>query len=152
VTSVLVLNASCEPLHHVSLRRAVTLLLIGKAELVEATGRLLRAATLELPEPAIIRLCRWVHIAYRAERATRRGILARDGKCAYCGTAVGPLTLDHILPRCRGGATSWENCVAACFRCNQRKDNRTPKEAGMHLLFGPPTAPTGPKQRVFAEA
>ena len=141
MTQVLVLNASLEKLHHVPLRRAVALLLAKKAELVQATGRRLRGATIELEEPAIIRLCRYVFIPFRAERPTRQAILARDGCCRYCGTTLGPLTIDHVVPRSRGGLTTWENCVAACRRCNHRKDSRTPAEARMTLLFGPPLAP-----------
>lgn len=141
MTQVLVLNASLEKLHHVPLRRAIALLLAKKAELVQATGRRLRGEAIELEEPAIIRLCRYVFVPYQAIRVTRRAILERDGRCQYCGSTVGPLTVDHILPRCRGGATTWDNCVAACFRCNQRKDNRTPAEARMKLLFGAPQAP-----------
>jgi 5-methylcytosine-specific restriction endonuclease McrA len=148
MASVLVLNASCEQLHHISLRRAVALLLAKKAELVEATGRLLRASTIEIEEPAIIRLLRYIWVPFRAERVTRRGILQRDGCCQYCGATGSQLTVDHILPRSRGGETTWENCVAACMRCNQRKDNRTPAEARMHLLFGPPRIPVAHPRRV----
>jgi len=149
MTRVLVLNASLEKLHHVPLRRAIALLLAKKAELVEATGRRLRGATIELEEPAVIRLCRYVFVPFRAERLTRWAIIERDGHCQYCGTAVGPMTVDHIMPRCRGGATTWENCVTACLRCNQRKDNRTPAEARMKLLFGSPRVPKTHRTEYF---
>jgi 5-methylcytosine-specific restriction endonuclease McrA len=149
MSQVLVLNASLEKLHHVSLRRAIALLLAKKAELVQATGRCLRGATIELEEPAVIRLCRYVFVPFRAERLTRRAILDRDGRCQYCGTTVGPMTVDHVMPRCRGGATTWENCVTACLRCNQRKDNRTPVEARMKLLFGPPRLPKAHRTDYF---
>ena len=138
VTSVLVLNASCERLHYVPLRRAVVLLLSKKAEIVEATSRRLRAASLDLPEPRVIRLLRYVFVPFRAARATRHRILQRDGRCQYCGAANTALTVDHLLPRSRGGATTWENCVAACLPCNQRKGDRTPREARMRLRFGAP--------------
>lgn len=141
MTSVLVLNASCERLHYVPLRRAVALLLSRKAEIVEATSRRLRAASLDLPEPRVIRLLRYVFVPFRAARATRQRILQRDGRCQYCGGANRPLTVDHLLPRCRGGATTWDNCVAACLPCNQRKGDRTPQEARMRLLFGTPGRP-----------
>ena len=149
MTQVLVLNASLEKLHHVPLCRAIALLLAKKAELVQATGRRLRGATIELEEPAVIRLCRYVFVPFRAERVTRRAILARDGCCQYCGSTAGPMTVDHIVPRCRGGATTWENCVTACLRCNQRKDNRTPAEARMKLLFGSPRMPWAWKRELF---
>jgi 5-methylcytosine-specific restriction endonuclease McrA len=141
MTFVLVLNASCEGLHYVPLRRAVALLLAKKAELVEASGRRVRGACLDLPEPRVIRLLRYVFVPFKADRVTRHKLLRRDGKCQYCGREGVALTVDHILPRSRGGGTTWENCVAACLPCNQRKDDRTPKEAGMRLLFDPPSPP-----------
>ena len=141
MTSVLVLNASCEGLHYVPLRRAVALLLAKKAELVEASGRRIRGGRVDLPEPRVIRLLRYVFVPFKAERVTRHKILRRDGRCQYCGRTAGPLTIDHVLPRSRGGGTTWENCVAACLPCNQRKDDRTPREAGMRLLFGAPAKP-----------
>ncbi len=141
MTSVLVLNASCEGLHYVPLRRAVALLLAKKAELVEASGRRIRGGRVDLPEPRVIRLLRYVFVPFKAERVTRHKILRRDGCCQYCGHIAGPLTIDHVLPRSRGGGTTWENCVAACLPCNQRKDDRTPREAGMRLLFGTPAGP-----------
>ncbi|MDB5056734.1 MAG: endonuclease [Chloroflexi bacterium] len=149
MTQVLVLNASLEKLHHVSLGRAVALLLAKKAELVRATGRRLRGATIELEEPAVIRLCRFIFVPFHAERLTRRAILERDGCCQYCGTTDGPLTVDHVMPRSRGGATTWENCVAACRRCNHRKDSRTPAEARMKLLYGAPQAPKARRTDYF---
>jgi 5-methylcytosine-specific restriction endonuclease McrA len=141
MTSVLVLNASLEHLHYVPLRRAVTLLLARKAEIVEASGRRLRAATLDLPEPRVIRLLSYVFVPFRHAHATRRKILLRDGRCQYCGATTGPLTVDHLLPRSRGGKTTWENCVAACLPCNQRKGDRTPQESRMRLLHGVPSRP-----------
>jgi len=141
MTSVLVLNASLERLHYVPLRRAVMLLLTKKAEIVEASGRRLRGESIELEEPLVIRLLRYVFVPFRSPHATRRKILQRDGRCQYCGDTVGPLTVDHLQPRSRGGPTTWENCVAACLPCNQRKGDRTPKEAGMRLLCGPPSVP-----------
>jgi 5-methylcytosine-specific restriction endonuclease McrA len=141
MTSVLVLNASLERLHYVPLRRAVALLLARKAEIVEASGRRLRAATVDLPEPRVIRLLCYVFVPFRSPHVTRRKILQRDGRCQYCGSTAGGLTVDHLVPRSHGGATSWENCVAACLPCNQRKGDRTPREARMRLLFGQPIRP-----------
>jgi len=139
--NVLVLNATYEPLNVVSLRRAVVLLLKEKAEVVEATNALLRSERLTLPVPLVIRLVYYVKIPYRlGPPLTRRTVLLRDRHtCQYCGRQPGKanLTVDHVLPRCRGGQTTWDNVAAACRSCNQRKGNRTPEEANMVLLSRP---------------
>ena len=141
MSRVLVLNATYEPLNVVSVRRAVVLLLKDKAELVEATEARLRAESLELPVPSVIRLVTYVRLPHRmALPVTRRTVLARDNYvCQYCGQTAskGDLTVDHVVPRCRGGETVWENVAAACMRCNQRKGSRTPEEANMPLLSKP---------------
>ncbi len=138
---VLVLNASYEPLNIVSVKRAIVLLLKEKAELVEAAKSKLRAERLAFDWPLVIRLVTYVPLPRRLPLPlSRRVILARDMfTCQYCGTQPprADLTIDHVLPRSRGGATSWENVVAACSQCNRRKGNRTPEEAGMHLLSVP---------------
>ena len=146
--AVLVLNASLEPLAVVEAKRAIVLLWRGVAEIVEEADARIRSERLSLPMPLVIRLVRYVPVAYRRVNValTRRAILARDGRrCQYCGRVEGELTIDHVLPRSRGGATSWVNCVAACVACNQRKGNRTPEEAGMPLPRrpAPPTARAG---------
>ncbi len=133
---VLVLNASFEPLSLISVQRAVILLLREKAEAIETdVSRQLRAERISLPMPLVIRLIHYVPIPRRFKvPLTRKTLLSRDEyTCQFCGTTAGPLTVDHVLPRSRGGTTSWENCVAACLRCNHRKGNKTPEEAGMHL-------------------
>ncbi len=139
--AVLVLNASYEPLNVVSIKRAVVLLLKEKAEVVEAAERYLHAERLSLPYPLVIRLVQYVKIPrHFALPLTRRMVLARDQyTCQYCGARPGSseLTLDHVIPRSRGGRKTWENVVAACRRCNQRKDDRTPAEANMRLLRPP---------------
>jgi 5-methylcytosine-specific restriction endonuclease McrA len=138
---VLVLNASYEPLSIVSVRRAIILLLKEKAEIVEATEAYLRAERLSLPVPAVIRLVCYVRIPNRLTLPlSRRTVLARDHyTCQYCGSQPGraQLTLDHVVPRSRGGQTHWENVVTACRSCNQRKGNRTPYEAGLTLRSHP---------------
>ncbi len=135
---VLVLNASYEPLNITSWRRAVVLLIKGKAEQVEHNGRYVYADT---PLPTVIRLRQYVRVPYKEIPLTRRNILHRDGhSCQYCGCTGDDLTLDHVIPRSRGGEDSWENMVAACVRCNVKKGNRTPKEANM-LLRQPPHKP-----------
>jgi 5-methylcytosine-specific restriction endonuclease McrA len=134
---VLVLNASYEPLNTISVPRAVALLLDDKAELVEAAEAVLRSQHIVLPLPLVIRLRMYVRIPHRFPlSASRRNVMLRDRfTCQYCGRALpaAELTLDHVVPRCRGGTTAWENVVAACKRCNHRKGDRTPDEARMAL-------------------
>jgi 5-methylcytosine-specific restriction endonuclease McrA len=132
--SALVLNASFEPLSIVAPRRAACLVLADKAELVESDGTVLRSATLTLPCPLVIRLRYMVKVPYRRGSAvSRRGVFARDDhRCQYCG---GPAdSIDHVMPRSRGGAHVWENVAAACRPCNLAKRDRTPDEAGMRLM------------------
>jgi 5-methylcytosine-specific restriction endonuclease McrA len=135
---VLVLNASYEPLSVVPVRRAVALLLRNKAEVVEATERALRSMKLQMEWPLVIRLVYYVRIGTLSRPApfTRRGVLMRDRICQYC-SATSDLTIDHVRPLSRGGASSWENCVAACGPCNRRKGNRLPEEAQMVLKHQP---------------
>jgi 5-methylcytosine-specific restriction endonuclease McrA len=138
---VLVLNATYEPLNVVSMRRAVILLLKEKAELVEAAEAWLRSEQLTLPVPLVIRLVYYVRIPrHFALPLSRRTVLARDQyTCQYCGAKPGRanLTIDHIVPRSRGGETLWENVVTACGPCNRRKGDRTPQEAKMPLKRQP---------------
>lgn len=138
---VLVLNATYEPLNVVSVKRAVVLLLKEKAELIEAAEAKLRAENFSLPVPLVIRLVYFVKIPRRVSLpVTRRGVLSRDNyTCQYCGVAPPrkDLTVDHVMPRSRGGKSTWENVVAACQKCNGRKGNRTPAEANMTLLAKP---------------
>ncbi|MQY16445.1 hypothetical protein SRB5_66440 [Streptomyces sp. RB5] len=134
----LVLNASFEPLSTVSLRRAVVLVMQDKAVVEqEHAGLRIRAASIDMAVPQIIRLCRYVRVPFR-QRApwSRRGVLIRDRhRCAYCGRRA--TTVDHVLPRAQGGPDSWLNTVAACADDNHRKADRTPEEAGMRLLTQP---------------
>ncbi|MBW1597540.1 HNH endonuclease [Streptomyces sp. JJ38] len=134
----LILNASFEPLSTVSLRRAVVLVMQDKAVVEqEHPGLRVRAAQLELPVPQVIRLRRYVRVPFR-QRApwSRRGVLVRDRhRCAYCGRRA--TTVDHIVPRSRGGGDTWLNTVAACAEDNHRKADRTPAQAGMRLLTQP---------------
>ncbi|MGF1494079.1 MAG: HNH endonuclease [Microcoleaceae cyanobacterium] len=133
--NVLVLNASYEPLNITSWRRAVVLLLKQKAEQVEHSGKYLLP---DFPFPTVIRLRHYVSVPYKEIPLTRKNILHRDGhSCQYCGYTGDDLTLDHVVPRSRGGGESWENLVAACVRCNVKKGSRTPNEAGIKLLRTP---------------
>jgi 5-methylcytosine-specific restriction endonuclease McrA len=141
---VLVLNASYEPLNVTSVRRAHVLVFKGKAEVIELLERPLRSATDTYPWPHVIRLVTYVRVPRAVQRKiSRRALFARDGwRCVYCGTTSGRLTLDHVLPRSRGGASVWENVVTSCSPCNLRKGNRTLEEAAMTLPKPPrPPAP-----------
>ncbi|CCQ59515.1 HNH endonuclease family protein [Crocosphaera watsonii WH 0005] len=129
------LNASYEPLNITSWRRAVVLLIKGKAEQLENNERLIYT---DFPLPSVIRLRHYVRVPYKEIPLTRRNILERDRHtCQYCGYKGDQLTLDHVFPRSRGGGDTWENLVTACVRCNVKKGNRTPKEAQMNLRYQP---------------
>lgn len=135
---VLVINADLGPLHRVSLRHAVRMLVRRVAEVHEAhPDRLIGI----YPVPTVVRLVRYVVTRWRYTAGpawSRAGVLARDGRrCAYCGGHA--TTVDHVLPRSRGGRNTWLNTVAACDGCNQRKGDRTPAEAGMRLRSEPAT-------------
>lgn len=139
---VLLLNASYEPLSVVTARRAVILTLTGKAELVhELEGVFLRSASLIIEHPSVIRLTRYVVVPYRANAPlTRQGIFRRDGyRCVYCGKAAS--TVDHVVPRSRGGANTWKNLVSSCRDCNHSKGDRLLSELGWKLRIAP-YAPT----------
>jgi 5-methylcytosine-specific restriction endonuclease McrA len=143
---VLVLNASFEPINVCTMRRATVLVLKERAEVLEHRDGLLRSERLELEKPCVIRLVRYVRIPRDVHRRkiTRKAVLARDAwTCQYCGHQAHGLTVDHVIPRSRGGASEWDNIVAACAPCNRRKGNRTPHEARMHPASRPrPPGPT----------
>src|SRR3954464_8653407 len=144
---VLVLNASYEPLNVCSVRRAVVLILKEKAELLEEGERSLHAESVTFPHPVVIRLVTYVRVPRdRAKRRiTRRAVFARDSwTCQYCGT-TSHLTVDHVIPRRRGGPSDWENIVTSCAPCNRRKGNRTPVGTGVH----PRRAPKAPGPAIF---
>ncbi|MBN1320889.1 MAG: HNH endonuclease [Thermoleophilia bacterium] len=135
---VLVLNSTYEPVNVCSTRRAIILLLKGRAEMVEAGGGVLRSERTSVPVPLIIRLSNYVRLP-RAEsrRLSRRAVLARDGyRCQYCGSTQ-HLTVDHIVPRSRGGTTCWENVITSCAPCNVRKGACLPSEVGMSVSRRP---------------
>jgi 5-methylcytosine-specific restriction endonuclease McrA len=141
---VLVLNASYEPLNVCTVRRAHVLVYKGKAEVVEKLDEPLRSASGSFIWPHVIRLLHYVRVPRAIQRKiSRRALFARDGhRCVYCGTSGGRLTLDHVVPRSKGGESVWENVVTACAPCNLRKGDRTLEQAGMHLTTVPrPPAP-----------
>jgi 5-methylcytosine-specific restriction endonuclease McrA len=141
---VLVLNASYEPLNVCSVRRAHVLVFKGKAEVIEELDQPLRSASSTFSWPHVIRLLHYIRVPRAVQRKiSRRALFARDGwRCVYCGSAHGRLTLDHVVPRSRGGESVLENVVTACAPCNLRKGNRTLEESGLHLHRQPrPPAP-----------
>jgi 5-methylcytosine-specific restriction endonuclease McrA len=135
---VLILNQDYSVLTVASVERAVILLILQKADLVEALpGRSLRSPSRHLPWPSIVRLRAYVAVPYKRIMMSRKNVLRRDRfRCQYCGSRDS-LTIDHVLPKSRGGKDTWENLVAACTPCNNRKGNRTPEEANMRLLRKP---------------
>ena len=144
VQQVLVLNASYEPLNVCSVRRAHVLVFKGKAEVLESLQEPLRSATDTYPWPHVIRLVTYVRVPRTIQRKiSRRALFARDGwRCVYCGTSAGRLTLDHVVPRSRGGDSVWENVVTSCAPCNLRKADRLLHEVAMVLHSKPrPPAP-----------
>ncbi len=133
----LVLNVSEQPLAVVTARRAVVLVLKDKAEAIVSNGFVFRSERFELEAPSVVRLRYFVKVPYRAQAPlTRRAVFARDGwACQYCGSPAE--NLDHVIPRSRDGEHSWDNVVAACRRCNSKKENRRPEEVGLRLLRRP---------------
>jgi 5-methylcytosine-specific restriction endonuclease McrA len=148
---VLLLNATFEPLTALPLRRAVVLIVCGKAEVVhgDPTGLMVHSATSSLPVPSVIRLSTYVRVPYRAKvPLTRAGLMHRDRyRCGYCGARAE--TVDHVVPRSRGGLHTWQNCVASCAKCNHRKADKLLSELGWRLRVVP-TAPRGPHWRLLA--
>ena len=139
MTQVLVLNASYEPLNVCSVRRAHVLVFKGKAEVIEALEQPLHSASDTYPWPHVIRLVAYVSVPRTVQRKiSRRALFARDGwRCAYCGSTGGRLTLDHVVPRSRGGDSVWENVVTSCAPCNLKKGNRLLNEVEMRLISSP---------------
>jgi 5-methylcytosine-specific restriction endonuclease McrA len=147
-TQVLVLNATYEPIHVCGLRRAVVLLLKEKADVVESGAGELHAERTSFPRPAIIRLRSYAPVPRRnRRRLTRRAVFARDEwACQYCG-AGSDLTVDHVIPRSKGGSSEWENVVACCATCNRRKADRLPHQARMF----PKCTPRAPHPSIFIQ-
>ena len=138
------LNSSYEPLNVCTVNRAHVLVFKGRAEVVEEYAQPLRSATDTYPRPHVIRLLTYVHVPRSVKRKISRPVLfARDGwRCGYCGSSTRKLTLDHIVPRSRGGESVWENVVASCAPCNRRKGDRLLDETEMALRVLPrPPAP-----------
>ncbi len=145
---VLVLNASYEPINVCTVRRAAVLVLKDRAEILERGEWALRGESLTLPRPVVIRLKTYVRIPRDAHRRkiTRRAVFARDRwTCQYCGREHGNLTVDHVIPRSKGGSSGWDNIVACCAPCNRRKGDRLPSQANMV----PRESPAAPGATIF---
>src|SRR6201996_9058240 len=146
---VLVLNATYEPINVCTVRRAVVLLLKEKAEMIERSEWELHSASANMSRPVVIRLVTYVKIPRDTHRrkTPRRGVSPRaDGPCQYCGSRSN-LTVDHVVPRSKGGSSNWENIVASCAPCNRGKGNRMLRHSGMHL----PRPPRTPSPQVFIQ-
>jgi 5-methylcytosine-specific restriction endonuclease McrA len=146
---VLVLNATYEPVNVCTVRRAVVLLLKEKAEVIERSERVLHSENNTMARPMVIRLVSYVRIPRDTHRRkiTRRAVFARDNwTCQYCGSRT-QLTVDHVVPRSKGGASTWDNIVASCAPCNRRKGNLLPRQVGMRLTNPPRT----PNPNVFIQ-
>jgi 5-methylcytosine-specific restriction endonuclease McrA len=142
---VLVLNQSYEPLTVCRARRAVVLIFQGKAEMLENGVGAIHTISTTVELPSVIRLAQMVRRPRRQRKMTRYEIFNRDRyTCQYCGEQSRHLTLDHVVPRFRGGQHTWENVVSACVACNRRKAGRTPKEANMKLVRRPGPPSGGP--------
>ena len=135
---VLVLNQDNSPISICTVQRAFILNYLNKTELVEpANGFRLRTVDNSFPMPAVIRLTRYVHIPYKGVSLTRQNIFKRDNfNCQYCGVSR-DLTLDHVIPKSKGGRSSWDNLITACRRCNTQKGDYTPDQAGIRLRSKP---------------
>ena len=135
---VLILNQDFSAIAVCSVHKAFLLVYLDKAEMVSKTDQaFLRTISTTYPVPSVIRLQRYVRVPYYGIALSRHNVMKRDAfQCGYCGSTKN-LTLDHLLPRSRGGETVWQNLVTACSRCNSRKGDRTPEEAGLKLKRQP---------------
>src|SRR5215212_1190473 len=136
----LLLNQGFEPIKVISWQRAITLLFLGKVEVLEEYAHGVRSVNLIIKVPAVVRLLRAFRRHARPVKFSRVNIYARDHyRCQYCGkkAAMHELTYDHVIPRSQGGRTEWTNIVTCCYDCNRKKGGRTPEQAGMRLLRAP---------------
>lgn len=136
---VLVLNQNFEPLSVCSVKRAVIMVYLNRAEIIEALdGYKICSVSLSISVPSVVRLGTYVRVPIKRIMLTRKNIIKRDGyRCQYCGSKVSQMTVDHIIPKNLGGQDIWENLVAACPKCNNKKGQRTPDQAGLALLRKP---------------
>lgn len=139
-TRTLLLTQSYEPLRLIPWQRALTLLTLGKVEVLESYDHDVKTTQLIFKVPAVVRLLRSFRRHRKPVKFSRVNIYARDKyRCQYCGdkAPLSDLTYDHVVPRAQGGKTTWTNIVTCCYACNRTKGNRTPAQAGMHLRTEP---------------
>jgi 5-methylcytosine-specific restriction endonuclease McrA len=141
--NVLMLNQNYEPLTVCSARRAIVLMFQGKAEMIETADHLkIRTISSSYDLPSVVRLWKFRRVPFKRIMLTRKNVITRDNhQCQYCGITKGAMTVDHIIPKRRKGVDSWENMVCACVRCNNKKGDRAPEQAGMELRR-PPRRPS----------
>ena len=136
--AVLVLNQNYEPLNVCNVRRAIVLVFDGKAEVLETHPAMVKTPSRAIPSPSVIRMVYLIHRPRPRVKLTRREVFIRDHyTCQYCGRQAGDLTIDHVVPKSKGGAHSWENLVSACKPCNHRKGGKSLGEARMTLKKSP---------------
>lgn len=137
--NVLMLNQNYEPLTVCSARRAIVLLFQGKAEMIEtADGLQIRTVSRSYSLPSVVRLWQYKRVPFKRIMLSRKNIITRDGhRCQYCGTTKGAMTIDHIIPKRLKGSDTWENMACACVKCNNKKGDRTPEQAGLKLFKKP---------------
>ena len=135
---VLVLNQDYSPLTICSVQRAFMLIFLDKAELIEEVkGQSLRSISSTYPFPSVVKIRKYIHVPYKGVVMTKHNIFRRDGgRCQYCGTAK-DLTLDHVIPKSKGGKSIWTNLVTACKKCNSLKGDYSLEKAGMQLRKQP---------------
>jgi len=137
---VLLLNISYEPIKVIDWQKAITMLFLGKVEVIEEYGQKIHSVSFTIKLPSVVRLLKVVKRNKKPVKFSRQNIYARDRyKCQYCRTKFPPedLTYDHVLPKSRGGKTEWTNIVTCCIDCNRKKGGRTPREASMKLIKKP---------------
>jgi len=136
--NVLLLNQNYEPIAICNVKKAIILVYLGKAEIVEKLSSEVRSVSVSFPFPSVIRLQVYIYKPHKPVILNRKNIIRRDrNTCQYCGKKHLPLTVDHIVPRNFGGKHTWDNLICACLRCNNKKGNRTPEQADMKLLKKP---------------
>jgi len=135
---VLILNQNYEPLTLCSVKRAIILMYLDKVQLVERYNCDIHSVSTSMPCPSVVRLHFYIRKPFKEVLLNRKNIIKRDGSiCQYCGKNSQPMTIDHVIPKSYGGRDTWENLVCACIKCNSKKGNRTPEQAGMKLLRQP---------------
>lgn len=135
---VLILNQSYEPLSVCNVKKAVVMVYLGKAEIIEMGAYAIRSIQHSIPQPVVVRLWRFIRSPGKRIILSRKNVIKRDRfQCQYCAGVNIPMTVDHVIPKTQGGKDRWDNLVAACIPCNTKKGNRTPERAGMPLLRKP---------------